>query len=203
MKLDAYVTPLTNSITEEHARRVLAVVDVGLVRGLGHPEPGQMCVEAAVCYALGLPHSDDPQCVSETLRTVKIMLNDALWSSNQTRSKGLRRLALAQLGSKDHLDESAFNEYCERLAYNTLPDIDRNGVYRHSTLWKAHFYTSLIVDKVYLMFISQVDPPYNILTWTDKLLADYAEGVVQILIKLEAPGCQWLHLTETQADSER
>ena len=30
----------------------------------------------------------------------------------------------------------------------------------------------------------------------DKSLADYAEAVVQILIEMKAPGCQWLELTE-------
>ena len=30
----------------------------------------------------------------------------------------------------------------------------------------------------------------------DKSLADYAEAVVQILIEMKAPGCQWLALTE-------
>lgn len=42
------------------AKKVLKTVNAGLVKGLGESEPGKMCVEAAVCYALGLPHSDDP-----------------------------------------------------------------------------------------------------------------------------------------------
>ncbi len=33
----------------------------------------------------------------------------------------------------------------------------------------------------------------------DKSLADFAEGVVQILIEMKAPGCQWLELTELAA----
>lgn len=45
-------------ITRKIAVRVLEVVDAGLVSGVGSPEPGKMCVEAAVCYALGLPHGD-------------------------------------------------------------------------------------------------------------------------------------------------
>jgi hypothetical protein len=32
----------------------------------------------------------------------------------------------------------------------------------------------------------------------DKILSDFAEGVVQILIAMKAPGCQWLPLTEIQ-----
>src|ERR1700722_18874196 len=98
----------TIEITEVHARKVLKVVDAGLVNGVGRPIPGQMCVEAAVCYALGLPHGDDPKCVSPALRSLKIRLNDSSWSSEQARAKGLRRLAVAQLGSLGELDEKEF-----------------------------------------------------------------------------------------------
>jgi hypothetical protein len=30
----------------------------------------------------------------------------------------------------------------------------------------------------------------------DKILSDFAEKIVQILIELKSPGCQWLYLTE-------
>ena len=86
-------------MTREIAAKVVEVVDAGLVNGVGKPIPGQMCVEAAVCFAMGLPHGDTPSCVSPALRRLKIGLNDRNWSSNQARSKGLRRLAVAQLGS--------------------------------------------------------------------------------------------------------
>jgi len=69
-------------ITREMATKVRDLVDVGLVSGVGEPEAGKMCVEAAVCFALGLPHGDDPKCVAEPLRRLKIRLNDAAWSSN-------------------------------------------------------------------------------------------------------------------------
>ena len=81
------------AITRDIAAKVLHIVDQGLSKGLGEQAPGQMCVEAAVCYALGLPHGDDPGCVSPALRRLKIGLNDANWSSPQARAKGLRRLA--------------------------------------------------------------------------------------------------------------
>ena len=99
---------MTIEITREVAAKVLSVVDAGLVKGVGVAIPGQMCVEAAVCYAFGLPHGDAPQCVSPALRTFKIKLNDANWSSEKARANGLRRLALVQLGSAGHLDEKEF-----------------------------------------------------------------------------------------------
>ena len=104
-------------ITREVAAKVLEVVDAGLVNGVGKPIPGQMCVEAAVCYALGLPHGDEPGCVARSLRSLKIRLNDSSWSSKQARAKGLRRLALAQLGSAGILDEKEFRR---RIVDNAL-----------------------------------------------------------------------------------
>jgi len=86
-------------ISLETARRVLSIVDAGLCRGVGEPTPGKMCVEAAVCYALGEPHGDQPSCVAEPDRRFKIKLNDADWSSDAARAKGLRRVAIMQLGT--------------------------------------------------------------------------------------------------------
>ncbi len=81
------------------AKKVNEVVSKGLVCGLGTQEPGKMCVEAAVCYAMGLEHSDQPSCVDEEVRQFKIYLNDLDWSSNMARAKGLKKVAIAQLGS--------------------------------------------------------------------------------------------------------
>ena len=95
-------------ITREMAEKVRDVVAAGLSEGLGQAKPGFMCVEAAVCYALGLPHGDDPGCVDPALRRLKIRLNDAAWPSKKARAAGLRRLAIAQLGSKGTIDTTKF-----------------------------------------------------------------------------------------------
>src|SRR5690348_10879298 len=117
-KAPIVASPATE-ITPEVARRVLEVVDCGLVRGVGVAEPGKMCVEAAVCYALNLPHGDNPQCVSPALRSLKIRLNDSSWSSDQARARGLRRLAVAQLGSAGVLDDREFTKRVAALAIRT------------------------------------------------------------------------------------
>jgi hypothetical protein len=96
-----------HTLDESIARKVLETVDAGLVTGLGKQVPGQMCVEAAVCYAYGLPHSDKPPCVGSAVREFKIRLNDSRWSSDAARASGMRALAIAQLGS-DALDQVAF-----------------------------------------------------------------------------------------------
>jgi len=100
---------MKNEITLDQARKVLEVVDVGLCGGIGNPVPGQMCVEAAVCFALGQPHGDEPECVNAAVRWFKIVLNDSKWSSNQARAQGMRRLAIGQLGTNDpSFDEKKF-----------------------------------------------------------------------------------------------
>jgi hypothetical protein len=96
-------------ITYEIAKKVLDTVNAGLVRGVGDPIPGQMCVEAAVCFAMGLPHDDNPPCVHYMLRSIKIGLNDSQgWMNKKVRAKGLRKLALLQLGTTDNFDKEYF-----------------------------------------------------------------------------------------------
>lgn len=103
-------------ITRATAQRVLTMIDHGLSHGLGQPIPGQMCIEAAVSYALNQRHTDRPDCVSGVLRAFKIRMNDSHWSSAEARAKGLRRLGLAQLGSEGALDEQEFIARITRLA---------------------------------------------------------------------------------------
>jgi hypothetical protein len=84
-----------------------AVLARGLCQGVGDRD-GQMCIEAAICYALDLPHGDEPDCVTPEVRSYKIWLNDAPWSSPEARAAGLRDLGIAQIGSKGVVDGRAF-----------------------------------------------------------------------------------------------
>src|SRR5580700_4117983 len=95
-------------ITREIAKKVLDTVDAGLSKGLGKPRPGEMCVEAAVNFALGLPHGDKPlDCVAKSLNNLKIVINDTYFSKER-RTKGLRKLAILQLGTATGFDEVEF-----------------------------------------------------------------------------------------------
>jgi hypothetical protein len=91
----------------------------GLSNGLGE-RGGQVCIEAALCEALGLPHGDDPKCVAESVRIYKIRLNDSCWSSSAARAAGLRDLGIAQLGSKDTVNDL---EFTKRLAKKTIQQL--------------------------------------------------------------------------------
>jgi hypothetical protein len=88
----------------------------GLSSGMGKRD-GQMCIEAAVCAALDLPHGDEPQCVATTVRTFKIALNDSNWSSPQARAAGLRDLGIAQVGSLGVVDDNVF---VQKIAEKTI-----------------------------------------------------------------------------------
>lgn len=270
----------TTTITPEIAAKVLRTVDKGLSSGLGTRKPGQMCVEAAVCYALGLPHGDEPPCVAPALRSLKIRLNDANWSSKTARARGLRRLAIAQLGSesldqvefvkrvalltvnkavpialraaaslhpnekhKQSLEQAALN--CEQAqdnaaanaanaaraaAYaaddaaravanvaanaanaanvaNVAADAAARAV-SHAAADAAYVAAraaNVAADAVARAVADVVDAVARTVARTvaraaadaaarDKVLADYAEAVVQILIEMNAPGCEFLGL---------
>lgn len=273
-------------ITREVAQRVLNTIDHGLSEGLGEPVLGKMCVEAAVCYALELPHDGDPLCVAEALRQFKIHLNDSKWSSPQARARGLRRLGLAQLSSRGVLDEHDFIRRLIGLAITKyVPGAIRAAASLHenpthqaalnaaamtceregtgdsceeariiiraanpsddsllgvmtTTAWRAvtraidasYFDEpaveddsddyeseddgdptdplSLAAHDIVLCFrkiaeiatLVQSGPAQasgrSNGTSIDKTLADCAEDVVQILVQMQAPGCQWLDLTE-------
>ena len=205
-------------ITQEIAAKVLAIVDKGLSSGLGIRKPGEFCVEAAVCYALDLPHGDNPGCVAHSLRLLKISLNDRVWSSNAARANGLRRLAVAQLGSLGHLDETEFRKRIVDLAIRkSVPSALRSAASvckneKHkAALCKAANrcekegtrQAAINARTVAMVAGAAADAANSAAALVadaaaarDKSLADYAECVVQILIEMKAPGCQWLPLTE-------
>ena len=222
---------MSTIITREIAAKVLEVVDCGLVKGVGRPEPGAMCVEAAVCYAMGMPHGDDPSCVSRALRSLKITLNDKRWSSERVRAKGLRRLAIAQLGSAGFLDDKVFATKVAEMAIRTsVPEALRAA----ATLQKdSHHRAALLdaasrceregtkddADAAYAAADAAAAYAYAAADATDayayaadadaaaaaaardKSLADFAERVVGILIEMKAPGCQWLDLAPIQEEA--
>lgn len=111
------------------------IIKRGLSRGLGH-QYGRMCIEAAICAASGLPHSDDPKCVDEDFRQAKIKLNDSNWSSPETRAKGLYKLGVAQLGSKDVFKPGEFKKkISEKLIRKLIPKLFRE-IFQDENIYK-------------------------------------------------------------------
>ena len=108
-------------IGKDTVKYLLSVIDKGLVRGMGVAEPGHMCVMAAINYSLGAPHGDRPTCVHTVVRTFDISLNDCMWTNSLARAQGMRREAVAKLGSK-HIDGARFvKELALGFARRMLP----------------------------------------------------------------------------------
>jgi hypothetical protein len=181
-------------ITSELIAKIHSVLDQGLTLGLGNRKPGEFCVEAAICYALDLPHSDDPGCVSAAVRSLKIRLNDSRWSSNKARAEGLRRLAIAQLGSKGAIDDNDFAKRVARMTIQTVvPQALRSAAKRltgeHPTKLLA---LALKCEEQPTEANAREAKAAADAAADDPLLATFAENIVQILIEMKAPGCAWL-----------
>lgn len=207
-------------ITKAVALKVLEVVDQGLSSGLGREEPGAMCVEAAVCYAMGEPHNDMPKCVMPLIRDVKININDNhVWQeaaldrhdnydkkAARVRSNALRRLAIAQLGSKGKITAEAWRKAV--TAYigdklNNRPDMVAEKKAAIKDLEKALFAVKAgkHVD-VQVEYCPHNDNDYDsdvfcaLDVTTIKDAKKVCEDIVQILVKLKSPGTKFLYLTE-------
>jgi len=108
---------MNNQINQEFVNKINSLLDKGVTFGVSEdPKPGKMCVEQAVCYALGEEITDRPSCVGKEIRDFVTCLNDQEWSSASARAEGMRGLAIAQLGSNS-LDQ---NEFLEKLSFTTI-----------------------------------------------------------------------------------
>lgn len=110
------VTPITRDVI-----KIIEVIGAGLTRGLGRPKPGHMCVLAAVSYGLGLPHGDKPPNISPALRLILLGINELDWPSKMARAKGLRRLAIAQLDSREIDDREFMWRVVQLVIHKTVP----------------------------------------------------------------------------------
>ncbi len=123
------------NVIEFNVQKFDSILARGLCNGLGERD-GQMCIEAAICATLDLPHGDDPQCVASAVRAFKISLNDYKWSSPAARAEGLRDLGLAQLGSKGVVDDFQFaRELTIKCVRILIPELFR--LYRDEKMLTA------------------------------------------------------------------
>lgn len=85
------------------------ILSKGLCRGMSSNR--RVCIEAAIALASGEPLNDQPDCVHKELINLGIKLNDTIWSSPDARAKGLYKLGLAQLGTKDNPHVNKLEEH--------------------------------------------------------------------------------------------
>lgn len=82
------------------ARRVLSVVDAGLIRGAGAvAAPGRVCLEQAIALALGDGLTDEPRCVHAADRRWGLGTNDSCPLDDAQRAAALRKVSVYQLGT--------------------------------------------------------------------------------------------------------
>src|ERR1700747_1539892 len=193
---------MTIEITQEIAKKVRDTVRIGLVRGLGKPIPGKMCVEAAVCYALGLDHGDNPPCVARSIRRLKMRLNDSRWSSDEVRAKGMIRLSLLQLGTETDFDAMEFARRLVPLARTMAQRVEQySASYAAASAYAASAYAAY-----YAASYAAADAASATATAAsyaaaaaanaDEELLFFASQVEEILISMNVPGVQWLALLD-------
>lgn len=207
-------------ITRDDAKKVLEIVDQGLCQGAGtSATPGQVCVEQAVTMALGLPFSDDPKCVGRAVRLFKMELNDSNWSSNAARAKGMKRLAIAQLGS-DQIDQDKFRNELQRGTIARIVPIALRAAalknVKHASeleaaavrceqeptldsVLEANIVARTAADADATAFYADAAAAAATAATAaerDKILTISADIGLQALIVCGSPGCQWLDLCE-------
>jgi hypothetical protein len=125
-------------ITKELIEKIDEILARGLSKGLGKRD-GQMCVEAAICAALGEDHGDSPSCVASAVRSFKIRLNDSIrWISPESRAKGMRSLAIAQLGSRGTVGDMDFSRIvAEKTIRRLIPTLFRELFSKNEKLLEA------------------------------------------------------------------
>lgn len=179
-------------ITLAFVKKVLSIVDAGLVSGLGEQKPGKMCVEAAVAFAAGEEHNDNPACVHPDLADIKINLNDYNgWPSDKARAEGLRRLAIAQLGSNKKFDDVVFWKKFQEVA---LEYFAKDDPVKHIKTIAYHGYSEPQSSEYAVAEIADI-----LGITAAKALPIIAEMFVQVLIQMKIPGTKFLHLTEKKA----
>lgn len=94
-----------SEITREKVEELIDILDQGLCTGVGSGQPGDFCVEHAIFHVFNPEgrdqKSDMPNCVHPLIRDLSIKLNDMSWPSTHDRGQGLKRLAIAQLGTRN------------------------------------------------------------------------------------------------------
>lgn len=136
--------------------------------------PGAFCVQQAVSKAIGLPKlGDNPSCVGNAVTSFGIALNDREWYTDKARAKGMRRFAIAELGS-NKLNQREFKSLLVKM-WN-----EKYG-------WEKYENEKVSNDHN-VRFIDEIPNVCN----GDDQLTDAAEMATKVLIKMKSPGARYL-----------
>jgi hypothetical protein len=190
-------------VTAERVKKILGVIDAGLISGLGEAKPGHMCVQAAINFADGKPHGDKLECEASFVGQRKIRLNDAAWSSNSARTAGMKRLAIAGLGSLSVNRRQWFKYIAEQRIRRVLPVLIGLAIARFPK--EADALNALSVRcrdegtreaaiAVRDKFRGTAAAAYAAAADRDRILQLEAEITVEACIACETEGSKWLDL---------
>lgn len=164
-----------------------AYVARGFSAGLGHRNK-RVCVENALCAALGMPPGDDPTCVDYDVRTFKISLNDANWSTPEARAAGLRDLGIAQIGSLGLFSVLAFSDLIDKRIRQPFIDEFRKEGGRNIL---CDIYNTRGLIKIINIEARNLKLP-SVRKDPDYYLNKAARIALDILREKKSPGCKWI-----------
>lgn len=185
-------------ITKDKVKKIIELASCGFTYGLGQRKKGQMCVEAAVCYAMGEEeHHDYPECVDSRIADLKISLNDANWSSRKARGDGLVALAIAQLGAGSKYYPKFIAAYERNFIREVFPWVISTFAKNFKNISMSLGLSGYIED-----FLSNYDSistiSYNNVllkkAYYDEFLLRVADAALDALKECKSPGVKYLSL---------
>ena len=206
--------PIKQMYNEKTAKEIIRLCSFGLIGDNGKPKEGSMCIENVVSYALGEKFSDAPSCVGSEIQMAKVALNDCLWTSNKARAKGMVKLGIAQLGSNTVCQE-AFKQLLKLKStqkllpfliqkhYDSLKKKDKKLLeYKRKfksltqlddNLWKEFYNYDY---NRYYYYHNYYHNYHYFFCKGDKFLLLVSNVILETLIELKSPGCQYLYLVK-------
>lgn len=167
-------------ITAPFVAKVLRKISFGLWGGgIGDSYDGEMCVQHVIQQALGEGRGDRPSCVDDVVRMVGIALNDAKgWSGRQARAEGMKRFAVAQLGTRSQEYDFNAREFNQRLD---------QYLWRHS--WRR-------AANTLETFNGWINSGWK----EDSELTRIANDIADILTEMKTPGSEYLCMVDWPAE---
>jgi hypothetical protein len=107
----------------EDPRLERAYEDVELVRGIGNPRLGRLCVMSFVAYLAGDCHTDRPRCASPVIRSMAVLINDQMPPATHQR---LKVFVPRIIGTNDGLDDVRVKILARAVLDEILPRVARD-----------------------------------------------------------------------------
>lgn len=155
-------------VTLDAIKALLGLMDKGIIHGAGRI-PSQFCVQQAVSLATGGSQTDRPWCVNPNLRDLGIAMNDAnVWYTNESRAQGLRRFAVAEMGTDEKFCSYDFTQkLAKHLGLDNFSETESNPL------------------KVYQEWLC--------IRSGEQGISDFANACADIMLEMDTPGSRHLH----------